>query len=736
MKFKKTAGHFLIATLMVFSTSCQNAAQIDVTENDPNLNETQKIAIDNLSSAKISLEPVGETCASVVEFLRAKWKQDFTTFWENSYHCNEYYDYYSDGPTPNSSDDSGTGGDSADMSGSTSAGDESAVDQSEETQYTEQNSQVKGVGEFNNYGTNGKFAFYLTSSSLSLYRVDDFEKITLLKTIQQNEILPSQSQEFFFQKAAFYQNHIIVLATKYGVNNSSSSALVKIDLADNASDIQISAIKNGGDATTLKDARIKGNKMYSVIEKSITMPFSYYPTSYPQMCDGRQFSTAFKEALTQYEQELFAQIDSYSLADYLPKITVTNAQGDLLAERQLACDDFYKTPYNTLSALTIALVDDLDQFDKTAGEVVKGVFTQTSLFYMSTNSLILISPTDQDQIRFTTNNQLITASLLHVFDLTSENDPLLYNGSVAIPGEVNDQWQVNQDTQNTQQAGVIHVVSEIFWGSKIDSNCFDGNCENDTSDADEIMVMPPIDTFGNPDEIRLFSIGRDGENKLSVIGQTPSLISGESVFGVRFLNSLQKAFVVTYEVMMGDPLFHIDLTDSTNPQVLNGLEMPGYLSYIHEVTVDNQSLLFGLGYAGDCDDWGCFLTGDIQLGLFDFSNDTATKRLDYQTIAGYSSAVENHLDFTYDDNTNQFFLQYNTYSYNDYSYKPFVDVYQIGTSDISLLKTIPINASVLPSILGSVLFSNAEQRAILVIGEGGMAFYDVTTGALLSNASE
>jgi uncharacterized secreted protein with C-terminal beta-propeller domain len=73
------------------------------------------------------------------------------------------------------------------------------------------------------------------------------------------------------------------------------------------------------------------------------------------------------------------------------------------------------------------------------------------------------------------------------------------------------------------------------------------------------------------------------ENQPEAIGKP-----GEDVYAVRFTSN--KAYIVTFEKI--DPLYVIDLSDNTQPQIVGSLEIPGFSSYLHPLS---NNYLLGIG---------------------------------------------------------------------------------------------------------------------------------------------
>lgn len=97
-------------------------------------------------------------------------------------------------------------------------------------------------------------------------------------------------------------------------------------------------------------------------------------------------------------------------------------------------------------------------------------------------------------------------------------------------------------------------------------------------------------------------------------GRLEGLAPGEQIYSVRFLGTT--GFLVTFEMV--DPLFVIDLTIPTSPQLLGELHMPGYSNYLHPLG-NNQ--LLGLGKNVTISDSGgwWWYTG-MKVSLFDASD--------------------------------------------------------------------------------------------------------------------
>ena len=78
------------------------------------------------------------------------------------------------------------------------------------------------------------------------------------------------------------------------------------------------------------------------------------------------------------------------------------------------------------------------------------------------------------------------------------------------------------------------------------------------------------------------------DDNLKQIGISDYVAKGETMYSSRFMGN--KVYLVTYQTV--DPLFVIDLSNETKPQVLGELKIPGYSTYLHPY---DENHLIGIG---------------------------------------------------------------------------------------------------------------------------------------------
>ena len=156
------------------------------------------------------------------------------------------------------------------------------------------------------------------------------------------------------------------------------------------------------------------------------------------------------------------------------------------------------------------------------------------------------------------------------------------------------------------------------------------------------------------DNLRITLNDGNNENKLCVydknlkkIGEIKDIAPGEKIYSTRFVKD--RAYMVTYKTI--DPLFVIDLSDPTNPEILGELKIPGYSTYLHPYD-DNH--IIGIGNdtkttisrnaEGRVTSERTVITG-MKMAIFDVTDVSNPKEL-FNTKIGdsrtYSSILTNH----------------------------------------------------------------------------------------------
>lgn len=123
------------------------------------------------------------------------------------------------------------------------------------------------------------------------------------------------------------------------------------------------------------------------------------------------------------------------------------------------------------------------------------------------------------------------------------------------------------------------------------------------------------------------------DGSLNVAGSVTGLGEDEMVYSVRFDGDY--GYFVTFR--QTDPLFAVDLSNPASPKVLSALKIPGFSQYLH---VYGEGRLFGLGRDAD-EETG--RAGNLKLSMFDTSDPAnVTEKHTLLLDAEWSEALYNH----------------------------------------------------------------------------------------------
>ena len=205
------------------------------------------------------------------------------------------------------------------------------------------------------------------------------------------------------------------------------------------------------------------------------------------------------------------------------------------------------------------------------------------------------------------NNEMTN---LHVFDISNPGQTD-YIASGRINGTIQDQFSLSEHNGNLR---VCSTTGQ--WGRW-------------WLDDPEPMVS------------HVFVLGFNAEEtEYEVVGHVGGIAEDEQIWSARFMGD--KAYIVTFRNI--DPLWTIDLSEPTDPQVIGELEIPGVSTYIHPMG-DNHLLTIGI--AGDEDGlhWGV-----TQISIFDVS-DFSNPKLASSLQLNPASSEDNGWSYSYSEAT-------------------------------------------------------------------------------------
>ncbi len=278
--------------------------------------------------------------------------------------------------------------------------------------------------------------------------------------------------------------------------------------------------------------------------------------------------------------------------------------------------------------------------------------------YASTDAFILTGYTDSRW----------DATRLDWYDLDSFS--LIASGSV--PGTLDGTLP---SFRLSERAGLLRILTSSWnwsvwddvaiddvdeWQPEVSTNSDDST----SSSATDSTTVESSDDWQH----RLFILKPASDGSLDLVAQLPnsertSVIGkpGEDVKSVRYFG--ERAYVVTFE--QTDPLYVINLSDSSDPYIEGELEITGFSSYLHPL---NDTLLLGLGQAAD--DSG--FTQGVKLSLFDTSdpaNPTEISSLELGSRGSWSDALYDHHAISFMDTDSGVRLAFSWSEYEDWNWQ-------------------------------------------------------------------
>lgn len=519
------------------------------------------------------------------------------------------------------------------------------------------NNQEQGVDEADFVKTNGYNIYFVDNGVLHIMDVPEFGEIEHASTtvIQGNPMammLDGDNLVVVSSVSSWNIDSDDPLAESMGWSDSwygwRTSTLTKFTVYD---------VSNSSQPTTERELYIEGNYLTARevdgtvrtvthawmnipnLQTWITYPDEYWNSDLDEDIRLNMREVAAQEAMENNQKVM----EELSLQDILPQ--VHERIGNEIITHHMSgdeCSDF-AAPEDALnrgytSIFTIDLVSEELEFE--ADHIVGN----WPLVYSSQDTLI-ITENAWDWWWFWGNDNLNEATNIHTFDISVAGETV-YSGSGRVDGTIQDQFSISE------HEGVVRVATTTGqWGRWWMEN-------PEPMESHVITLSHAVDADS-------------GHTRLLEIGRVDGIAYNETIWSARFVED--RAYIVTFENM--DPLWTIDLSDPTSPQIMGELEVPGVSTYIHPLS-DNAILTIGLGPADEETglglDWG-----HTRISLFDvsnFSDPQLTQVLSLSPVSNpddgwtwaWSEATWEHKAFQYWAPKGMLAIPMNTYRYDYY----------------------------------------------------------------------
>lgn len=216
-------------------------------------------------------------------------------------------------------------------------------------------------------------------------------------------------------------------------------------------------------------------------------------------------------------------------------------------------------------------------------------------------------------------NYKVLESNTHILKFSLNNGKIKFNSETDISGQINNQFSMDE---NGEYFRIATTITGNLW-----------NVDENTSNNLYIL-----------------------NDKLEEVGKITEFAKGERIYSIRYVGD--KAYVVTFK--QTDPLFVIDLSDPTNPQIVGELKIPGYSTYLHPY---DDTHIIGFGYDTK-EDGTRIITNGLKMAMFDISDLNNPKELFKVSIGNqYTSSqlIYNHKALLFSKEKNIIAFPLNTY---------------------------------------------------------------------------
>ncbi len=418
--------------------------------------------------------------------------------------------------------------------------------------YSTTNIQVEGVDEADFVKNDGKYIYIASDNKIVIVNAYPSESMSIISEINltgyANNIYVNGDKLIIFLNSGYY----------YGNSDTGTSILI-YNIEERSNPVLENTIEASG---YYVESRMIGDYVYLISNKYVNNngPIVYYSEGVKQempISNVYYFDTP-------YSNYMFSIISSVDVNS-----------GELNSKAYLT--DYASSIYVSQNNLFLTYTKYPDQSEYQIG-IVKDIF-------------LTILPADKkDKI-----NTLLDSDKTY-YEKYSEAQKVVYDYSATLTGNEKQDFDSSlmqkledYSKENNKERTVIHKINieqgEISYITRGDvpghvlnqfsMDEFNGNFRIATTSGD----------FWQGESLNnLYVLNKD----LNLIGSVDGLAKGEKIYSARFMG--ERAYIVTFKKV--DPLFVIDLSNPSNPEVLGYLKITGYSDYLHPY---DETHLIGIG---------------------------------------------------------------------------------------------------------------------------------------------
>ncbi len=439
----------------------------------------------------------------------------------------------------------------------------------------ETNIQVSGVDELDSMKADGDFIYRLSDEELIVLRRNPVEQAGVIQSIDLGDGPQPISSEVSYPYSVGEGKTGLFLTSDQLMVVDADSRGVLLHVFDRLETGMLSLSTRRSLDGQLQGARLIDDQVYLFTSKGVRGYVSTYdaePFVSPEI-DGLRMQASSEELDI---QSLLHKTRSLEEENTVCECTDVFLEPAVL-ERAVDDPVFWNAPSNLIcvSSVNIQHLENEPKAKCVAASNASQIYVSTSNAFVASRGWSFETP-------------------IHQFRLSESPE---YVGTVNVPGYINNQFSMDEFD------GHFRVASTY-------RDDLDEDIQRWMPSSNGVFVYELVE--GDPD----------------LVGSVEGFGDGERIYAARFMSD--KAFVVTFE--QTDPLFSIDLSDPTSPELKGELEIPGFSTYLHPF---EEGYLLSIGQSGNA--FGA--TSQVALSLFDVRDLTAPTLLFREEIGtDYSSS--------------------------------------------------------------------------------------------------
>lgn len=447
-----------------------------------------------------------------------------------------------------------------------------------ESMRSDTNVQVQNVDEADIVKVDSKYIYYVSGKKVVI--IDAEKPETSEKIVEIN----FENEKFYPREIYVNNQKLIIVGNEY--NDTVKTEFAEIDSATNDMSIK-------EDIINVNDDSKSGVIIYDI--SNVKEPKEIRRV----MVDGMYLSSRKIEnyiyfVVNKYiytpgiKNNNLEELEQYQ-DQYKPKY-IDTAVGD--EEKYIDYDNIYCLDGTDEANYLILVGLNIDNEEEAEIQIFLGagqyVYSSEKNMYIATN-----------KVAYGDNYEILSENT-HILKVALNNGKFIFKAETNVDGQINNQFSMDENGDTFRIATTTGNIGAI-----------------DENTSNNLYIL---------------------SDKLEEIGKVAEFAKEEKIYSVRYIGN--KAYVVTFK--QTDPLFVIDLSNPSNPQILGELKIPGYSTYLHPY---DETHLIGFGYDTK-EDGTQITTNGLKMVMFDISDLNNPKEL-FKTNIGdskytYSELLFNH----------------------------------------------------------------------------------------------